>query len=242
MIKVNLTENKNNVVKFPTKAEAESVQINDSELKKRFESLQSKKQNGEKMTVKEQLQLGRLKKYGDSAFFKNKLLQEETPKPTKPINLAKLNQAPNTINRQKADNIINLIYEGNNLIDACNMSSIKPKDFLKFIDLIENSDLKQLFINARICLAEYYIYRREQLEKDLLSGRVDSSTYSVLSNDYKYLAGKFAPLAYGEKIRLDALVLNATPSAPNTEQIKELNNLLNAPHIMQIEDNSTPQS
>ena len=61
----------------------------------------------------------------------------------------------------------------------------------------------------------------------MLSGRIDSSTYSTLANDYKYLAGKLAPLAYGEKIQLDAQIVKAdVTESISSEKIKQLNNLL----------------
>ena len=59
------------------------------------------------------------------------------------------------------------------------------------------------------------------------SGKIDTSTYSVLSSDYKYLAGKLAPLAYGEKIQLDAYIAKDTRvEVISPEKIKELNSLL----------------
>ena len=91
----------------------------------------------------------------------------------------------------------------------------------------ENIKEKQKYLSARCCLAEYYLYRRESLERDLLSGKIDSSTYSTLANDYKYLAGKLAPLAYGEKIQLDAQIVKADlTESINADKIKQLNNLL----------------
>lgn len=225
MIKIDLKniEQKN---PLPTVIQTESAVITDSDLIRKYSELKEKKENGEFMSVKEQLQFAKLKKQGDNVTFRNKILQQKTPTPSKGINLTKLNKAPNNITTQKAESIINDIYDGLTLIDACNKQSIKPRAFLSFIDNIENASLKRDFINARIVLAEYYLHRRETLESDLLSGRVDSSTYSVLSNDYKYLAGKLAPLAYGEKIQLDAVVLNTSTALPSTDKLKELNKLL----------------
>ena len=76
-------------------------------------------------------------------------------------------------------------------------------------------------------MAEWYLEKRERLENDLKSGRIDSSTYSTLANDYKYLAGKLAPLSYGEKIQLDAQIVKADIAENiSSEKIKQLNNLL----------------
>ena len=115
------------------------------------------------------------------------------------------------------------------MIKACEITSIRPKDFLCFIDKIENKDLKNLYYNARVTLAEWYLEKRERLENDLKSGRIDCSTYSTLANDYKYLAGKLAPLAYGDKIQLDAQIVKADlTESINADKIKQLNSLLNA--------------
>ena len=78
-------------------------------------------------------------------------------------------------------------------------------------------------------MAEWYLERRESLEKDLRANKIDSSTYSTLANDYKYLAGKLAPLAYGDKIQLDAQIVKADlTESINADKIKQLNSLLNA--------------
>ena len=81
---------------------------------------------------------------------------------------------------------------------------MNKQDFLEFLEEDSNLDLKKKYYSARILLAEWYLDRREQLEKELRENKIDSSTYSTLANDYKYLAGKLAPLAYGDKIQLDA--------------------------------------
>ena len=73
-------------------------------------------------------------------------------------------------------------------------------------------------------MAEYYLSRREYLEEDLRNNKIDSSTYSTLANDYKYLAGKLAPLAYGDKIQLDAQINKTqTYELINSDKVKQLN-------------------
>ena len=79
----------------------------------------------------------------------------------------------------------------------------------------------------RCLLAEFYLARREQLEEDLKQGRIDCATYSALSSDYKYLAGKLHPAAYGDKIKLD-IETSQADSIPSQERLSELNKLLNA--------------
>lgn len=187
----------------------------------------SEKEKKHQNTTAERLRLHRLKKYGDQATGKNKITGEHTNTPSKQISLEKINRAPLTINRTQAEKIIDLINDGNTLIKSCEITSIKPKDFLKFLDCTENKDLKSQYYNARVVLAEWYLEKRERLENDLKAGRIDCSTYSTLANDYKYLAGKLAPLAYGDKIQLDAQIVKADISESiNADKIKQLNNLL----------------
>lgn len=178
-------------------------------------------------TVKESRQYYRLKKYGDKAPAKNKLLQEPTNRPTQIITLEKANKNPITPTNERLAQVSESVFNGLNVIDACKELDIRPKDFFKWIELPENIEEKQKYFSARCCLAEYYLHRRESLERDLLSGKIDSSTYSTLANDYKYLAGKLAPLAYGDKIQLDAQIIKADISESiNADKIKQLNSLL----------------
>lgn len=195
-------------------------------LIKAYRELEEKKESGENFSVVERIRLGKLKKYGDNATCQNKISKEI--RPTKKIDLEKLNKAPLNITREKSEKIIERMFNGKTLIQACNVESIEPAKFLNFIDKEENQDLKNQYFNSRIVLAEFYLERREELERDLRENRIDSSTYSTLSNDYKYLAGKLAPLAYGDKIQLDANIQkNVAFNSIDSEKVKALNNLLN---------------
>lgn len=206
--------------------------ITDSELAESFKRLQAKKDKGESMTVKEQLRLGRLKKYGDNAQEKSKITQKA--KPSKAPDLPSLNNNPTPDTPHKIHQVIDSIYDGLTLIQACNKYNTSPKQFLKELEKTQNLALRTEFLNARIVLAEFYLERREQLESDLKSGKIDPSTYSCLSSDYKYLAGKLAPLAYGDKIKLDCTVTN-TDSQPDSARLEELNKLINGGELTPID-------
>lgn len=211
---------------LPERIDTGKAILTDSALIAKYKELEQKHQAGEKMTVKEQLQRGRLKKYGDSATGKNKLVDIPN-KASRDITLEQANNNPITPTNERLAQVIESVFNGKEFITACNENDIKPKDFLNWIDRPENQKEKIKFYNARICLAEYYLHRRETLEKDLLSGRIDTSTYSTLANDYKYLAGKLHPAAYGDKIQLDAQIKQqGTVELINGDKIKELNNLL----------------
>lgn len=187
----------------------------------------SEKEKKHQNTTAERLRLHRLKKYGDQATGQNKITEKEVKKPSQTITLKQANNNPITPTAARFAQVTEDIYNGSNVIEACKNNDIRPKDFFNWLELPENLEQKKIYYNARICLAEYYLYKRESLEKDLLSGHIDSSTYSTLANDYKYLAGKLAPLAYGDKIQLDAQILKADISeAVNPDKIKQLNNLL----------------
>ena len=211
---------------LPERIDTGRATITNPELIAKYIEL-SEKEKKHQNTAAERLRLHRLKKYGDQATGQNKITGEHTNTPSKQISLEKINRAPLTINRTQAEKIIDLINDGYTLIKSCEITSIRPKDFLRFIDNVENKDLKNLYYNARVVLAEWYLEKRERLENDLKTGRIDCSTYSTLANDYKYLAGKLAPLAYGDKIQLDAQIVKADLSENiNADKIKQLNNLL----------------
>ena len=71
---------------------------------------------------------------------------------------------------------------------------------------------------------EYTVTQLNLIIKDCF---VDCATYSALSSDYKYLAGKLHPAAYGDKIKLD-IETSQADSIPSQERLSELNKLLNA--------------
>lgn len=220
-----IKQEKNESNPLPERIDTGKAIITEPALIAKYKELEEKK--ADKITVAEKMQLHRLTKYGDKATGKNKLTAKTTNRPTQIITLEKANKNPITPTDEALQRVIESIYNGSDFITACQENDIRPKDFYKWIDKPENQQNKVNFINARCILAEYYLYRRESLEKDLLSGRIDSSTYSTLANDYKYLAGKLAPLAYGDKIQLDAQINKQTTlEVLNTEKVKELNSLL----------------
>lgn len=196
--------------------------ITDEHVANEYERLMNK----ENMTAKELRRLSRIKKYGDKAIAKHKMDNFKN-NPTKVKSLEKIENQSLEQREERVRDVIEDIFSGVNVIEACENHYIEPKYFFKILEKPEYYEDKVNFLNARITLAEYYLYRREKLEKDLLSGKIDTSTYSALSSDYKYLAGKLAPLAYGDKIQLEANVNRTnTFDVVNSEKIKELNNLL----------------
>jgi len=218
---------------LPSRIDTGKATITKPELIKAYFELQERKDKKE-LNVAEQKRLGRLKKYGDNAPAQNKITGLQ-PSTSKSVSLAKLNKNPLNMTRDKAETIIELINNGETFIQSCKKESIKPKDFLEFLEKDNNLDLKKKYFSARILLAEWYLDRREQLEKELRENRIDSSTYSTLANDYKYLAGKLAPLAYGDKIQLDAQINKTqTYELINSDKVKQLNSLLN-PDIIDAE-------
>lgn len=212
---------------LPERIDTGKATITDSALIAKYKELEQKEKT-HTGTVKESRQYYRLKKYGDKTSGKNKLVDIPN-KPSRDITLKQANNNPITPTPERFTQVIEDIFNGMEFITACKDNDIKPKDFYLFIERPENEQEKIKFLSARCCLAEYYLHRRETLENDLLSGRIDSSTYSTLANDYKYLAGKLHPQAYGDKIQLDALIKqHKTVEMINGDKIKELNNLLNA--------------
>lgn len=195
--------------------------LHDSQIKAAFDKLQEKKDKHQ-LTVAEYRRYQRIKRQGDQALNKASITGN---KPSKPIDLTTINQNDTTPTQYKVQSVIDKVYNGANVIEACNQSNISPRKFYEFLEDSQNFELKRQFFSARCLLAEFYLARREQLENDLKNGRIDPSTYSCLSADYKYLAGKLAPLAYGDKIQLDATV-ERIDSAPSQTKLEQLNKLL----------------
>lgn len=211
---------------LPERIDTGKATITNPALISKYLELEQKEKNSTG-TVKESRQYYRLKKYGDSVLAKNKLIAEPKNRPSKEITLAQANKNPITPTQERFTQVIEDIFNGTEFITACKNNDIRPKDFYLWIDDKENEQEKQKFISARCCLAEYYLHRRESLEADLLAGRIDTSTYSTLANDYKYLAGKLHPAAYGEKIQMAAMIKTQTDAESiNSAKIKELNALL----------------
>lgn len=88
-------------------------------------------------------------------------------------------------------------------------------------------ELKSEFVRARCIFAEFCLYKREMLENQLLNGEIDSATYATLANDYKYLAAKFAPSMYGDRISIESTITQKTTSMPSMDKVQELNALIN---------------
>lgn len=225
----------------PERIDTGKATLTKPELIKAYKELEEKEKNGT-ATIKESRQYYRLKKNGDATQNAGAITGKPQNNPSRQIDIAKLNQNPHTTTKEDIQKVIDSIYNGNNFIQACNINNVKPKDFFNMIERPDFQEEKSQFYRARCCLAEFYLYKREALEEDMRAGRLDSSVYSTLSSDYKYLAGKLAPLAYGDKITLDAQINKAhTLEVINGDKIKELNSLINSNIIdadFQIEDKS----
>lgn len=115
---------------------------------------------------------------------------------------------------------------GEPFIQACKMCGFSPSRVLCALDKIDNIDLLQRYYSARVLLAEWYLDRRELLEKQLLNGDIDVATYQALAGDYMKLASKLAPLAYGDKIAFEVNNNNVKLSV-DANAIKHLNDLIN---------------
>lgn len=181
----------------------------------------------EKRAVKDKIRLSRLRRDGDDARAKNKLVTVEKKDPIQET-LSDINTAgtaPTTA--ELVQNIISDIYSGLNPIEAIKKNNYSPMNFFKELDKEQNFQLKKEYFSAREAYAEYCLYRREQLEQDLLSGNIDSSTYSVLASDYKFLASKCFPKMYGDKVTLETEVKHNVNLSVNNDKVLQLNEMLN---------------
>lgn len=186
----------------------------------------------EKRVVKDKIRLSRLRRDGDKAAGKNKLVTVEKKEPTQE-SLSDINTAgtaPTTA--ELVQNIITDIYSGLNPIEAIKKNNYSPMKFFKELDKEQNFYLKKEYFSAREAYAEFCLYRREQLEKDLLTGNIDSSTYSVLASDYKFLASKCFPKMYGDKVTLETEVKHNVNLSVNNDKVLQLNEMLNKPKLL----------
>lgn len=181
-------------------------------------------------TAKEGIRLNNILKHGDKSPNKNKMRQANNmprkPK-TKTPSLAELNNTPD---QNAPINIIaqvtDAIYNGINPIQACINLNIKPRKFYEELEKSQNLSLKNEYYHARECYAEFCLHRRELLELQLLSGEIDSSTYRTLADDYKFLASKFYPKVYGDKINIESNVATTVTHTVDNERIMQLNQML----------------
>ncbi len=176
-------------------------------------------------TTKDKMRLNKIKRDGDHCRAQNKFkLCSNNPEPI--VELEDLNNAAELKTEAQAHQVINSIYSGKLPIEAMNEAGISPKSFYRFLRRGENTVLRSEFLNAREVFAEYCLFKRQLLEEQLLRGVIDSSTYTTLAADYKYLAAKFHPAAYGDKLKLETDVKHTARLEVSQTRVKALNALL----------------
>lgn len=180
-------------------------------------------------TAVENARFANIRKNGDMAKGKNKFGKKEK-KPVKKVSLSTINaKTRKTPDKQEAcERVIDLIYAGKNPIAAAQEAGISPKKFFSELEKPENKQLADSYKVARECYAEFLLYRRELLEQQLLKGEIDSSTYSVISNDIRFLAARCFPKAYGDKQIAETTITHRAELSVDPNKIQELNALLNA--------------
>lgn len=179
----------------------------------------------------ENARFANIRKNGDRAKGKNKFgAEKKEKKRVKKVSLSTINaktrKAPDKL--AACEKVIDLIYTGKNPIAAAQEAGISPKKFFSELEKPENKHLADSYKTARECYAEFLLYRRELLEQQLLKGEIDSSTYSAISNDIRFLAARCFPKAYGDKQIAETTVTHRAELSVDAAKIKELNNLLNA--------------
>lgn len=184
-------------------------------------------------TAKEGIRLNNILKHGDACPNKNKMRKANGMTSRASVHsptLAELNKTDSTgtSNTESAiARVTDLIYQGINPIQACIQLHIKPRDFYRELDKCPDSCLINDYYHARECYAEFCLHRREILELQLLSGEIDSSTYRTLADDYKFLASKFYPKVYGDKINIESTSNATVTHTIDNNRIMQLNQLLN---------------
>lgn len=181
-------------------------------------------------TAAEGIRLNNILKHGDNCPNKNKMRQINKINPSEKISTPDLVELNSAQGHEAPQNIIaqvtELVYIGINPIQACINLKIKPRDFYKELEKDENVFERTEYYHARECYAEFCLHRRELLEKQLLNGEIDSSTYRTLADDYKFLASKFYPKVYGDKINIESNVATTVTHTVDNNRIMQLNQML----------------
>lgn len=96
--------------------------------------------------------------------------------------------------------VIELIEAGNSERSACEQVGINRGTFRSAALRFEAADH---YARGLTALAHEQIERIEQIEDDLISGKVDVQTARLVSDNRKWLASKFLPKKYGERVDLN---------------------------------------
>lgn len=178
-------------------------------------------------TAKEGIRLNNILKYGDNCPNKNKMRETQSKPPVNP-DLKTLNSIRLKPKDEKSalKEAIENIYNGINPIQAIIQSGLTPRKFYLLIEKNEFSFEKIDYLHARECYAEFCLYKRERLEKQLLAGEIDSSTYRTIADDYKFLAMKFYPKMYGDRINIEANSTTTVTHTIDNQRIMQLNQML----------------
>ena len=177
------------------------------------------------------IRLAGFRKRGNNARNKNKLTTTEKKPPQRP-NLAELNKANADNTPDKIKLVINDIYVGKNPIQAIKDNNVSPRYFFNELEKEQNISLKNEYLMARECYAEFLLYHRQQLEEQLIAGEIDSSTYSAIASDIKFLSSKLFPKMYGDKVTLETEVKHNVSLSVNNDKVLQLNELLNKPKLL----------
>ena len=182
-------------------------------------------------TAVENARVANIRKNGDRAKGKNKFgAEKKEKKRVKKVSLSTINaKTRKTPDKPAAcEKVIDLIYAGKNPIAAAQEAGISPKQFFAELGKEENKQLAEDYKNARECYAEFLLYRRELLEQQLLKGEIDSSTYSAISNDIRFLAARCFPKAYGDKQIAETTIPPRAELSVAPNKIQDLTALLTA--------------
>jgi hypothetical protein len=116
-----------------------------------------------------------------------------------------------------ADQIIELMVEGNDMVKACHQLDIARSTVYRWMD--ENPEFKARCARAREALADYDAFRIAEISTNATaeSAQADRVRLAAL----QWLAAKRAPKVYGDKLEIDAQVeLNRGPSEQLIEFLK----------------------
>jgi hypothetical protein len=221
-----------------------------------LERLETKKAKNEYMTAKDKMRMNRLQKYGDLAIAKNKTCEPKPKsKPAgQQINLSTKTETTVAQLDKVIDDLFKGLnpfdtLKKYNISTRAFYSYLKSpkinKEYYNYIkeDYKERFNLEDitndfenginqenafcfLFQQSREVFAESCFSRLLKLSEQLEHGEIDSSTYSAITYNLRWIMGKLFPAAYSEKIAVNQEVKTTTNQEVNIEKIKELATLI----------------
>ncbi|MBQ0113332.1 MAG: hypothetical protein KBT03_09405 [Bacteroidales bacterium] len=127
--------------------------------------------------------------------------------------------------------VIKEIKTGISPYQACINKRILPDEFFKMAKT--SPHLQKELDEAREVYAESQVARLEKLSMQLEHNKIDTSTYTSVTNNIKWLVEKLFPTLYGNKTKVETSVTHNLEISQ--DKLRELNDLLRGNKPLEVE-------